>query len=83
MLSGLIWVQTVCKSYQQTRLGIKELTTTVQSLYKAMLWDPLELMVLLTTQENRVCLTIYLIEMPVNACANRVDPDQAALFRAT
>ena len=25
VLSGLIWVQTVCKSYQQTTLGDKEL----------------------------------------------------------
>ena len=24
ILSGLIWVQTVCKGYQQTTLGVKE-----------------------------------------------------------
>ena len=29
ILSGLIWVQTVCKSYQQTTLGDKELSARI------------------------------------------------------
>ena len=32
VLSGLIWVQTVCKGYQQTTLEGKELTTLVDCL---------------------------------------------------
>ena len=30
ILSGLVWVQTVCKSYQQTTLGDKELNALAQ-----------------------------------------------------
>ena len=32
---------------------------------------------------NKIDLTLYLIEMPFNTFANRTDPDQAALVRAT
>ena len=32
VLSGLIWFQTVCKSYQQTTLGDKELKAKIVNL---------------------------------------------------
>ena len=37
--------------------------------------------VLLSSQNK--CLTLYLIETPLNTFVNRADPDQAALVRAT
>ena len=36
-MSGLIWVQTVCKSYQQTALVGKELTSVLLSHYRSIL----------------------------------------------
>ena len=35
-----------------------------------------------TKQTNKQWLTLYFIEMPFNAFANRADSDQAALVRA-
>ena len=45
VMSGLIWVQTVCKNYQQTTLVDKELTLFILETDKQVLWQSVKIQI--------------------------------------
>ena len=65
-MSGLIWVQTVCKGYQQTTQGGKELNDPDKNLYAI-------------TYENCSYQVYIHVEMNMNSCPVSLDGERLIL----